>query len=174
MMIRESLDANSKHANMLISASNGASFQYRSTTNGTSASTSQAGIQIPYWVKLVRQGDVLAGHYSPDGSSWTQLSSQNISMNDTVYVGLAVTSHNDGVFCDTTFTNVSLSWSKSPNTDAGNNFIDLNDFAFLANYWMMPECKTSLRCLSCDLDYSEFVDIQDLEILTADWLSITE
>jgi len=174
VMIRESLDANSRHANMLISAANGASFQFRSTANGTSASAMQAGIQVPSWVKLVRQGDLMAGYYSLDGSSWTQLASQNISMNDTVYVGLAVTSHSDGVFCDTTFTNVSLSWSKSANMDAGNNFIDLNDFAFLANYWMMPECKTSLSCLSCDLDYSEFVDINDLGIFVTDWLSVTE
>lgn len=116
VMIRESLDAGSKHANMLISASNGASFQFRSATNGTSGSTTQAGIQVPYWVKLVRQGNTLTGYYSADGSSWTQLESQTIEMNETVYAGLAVCSHSDGVFCDTTFTDVSLSWN-NPNID---------------------------------------------------------
>ena len=174
VMIRESLDAGSKHVNMLISAENGAAFQYRSATNGTSVGLTQIGIEAPYWVKLVRQGNTLTGYYSQDGLSWTELTSRTISMDATVYVGLVVTSHSDGLFCDTTFTNVSLSWNKSSNMDTSNTFIDLNDFQSLASQWMMPDCKTSLLCLRCDLDYSESVDFEDLIIFISDWLSVSE
>ena len=106
VMIRETLDAGSRHVSMFISEDYGAAFQYR-TAAGSSGSTTHAGIQAPYWVKLVRHGNTLTGYFSSNGTSWTPLGSQTISMSSTVYVGLAASSHNDGPFCDATFTDVS-------------------------------------------------------------------
>jgi hypothetical protein len=108
VMIRETLDADSKHAFMAIADGDGASFEYRMATGGASTRVMDAGIAAPYWVKLVRAGDVLTGYSSPDGVAWLQVGSQTIDMNTTVHAGLAVTSQNDGLFCDTTFTALNI------------------------------------------------------------------
>ena len=94
VMIRESLNASSAHAIMLMSAAKGAAFQWRATTGGTSKSVSGSLSAPPRWVRLVRSGDTFTGYESPDGSTWIQVSSQTISMAANVFVGLAVTSHN--------------------------------------------------------------------------------
>jgi len=124
VMIRETLDAGSKFAAVYItptntdgSATNGCRFQARTDTDidATSdsgvATTEQTAIVAPYWVKLERD---IAGNfrasYSANGSTWQQMSwnPQNISMSSNVYVGLVLTSHNAGVTCEATFSNVTI------------------------------------------------------------------
>ena len=46
--------------------------------------------------------------------NWTLVGSQTIGMGQTVYVGLAVTSHNDGVLGQAVFDNVSVSGGSAP------------------------------------------------------------
>lgn len=111
VMIRETLSANSTHAMMVLTPGNGAAFQRRTSTGGSSANTQQTGIAAPYWVKLVRSGSTFTGYVSSDGSNWTQVGSDTINMASNVYVGLAVTSHNDGTLCTATFSNVSVTTS---------------------------------------------------------------
>jgi hypothetical protein len=108
VMIRETLAANSKHAMMVIAPDNGAAFQYRSSTSSSSFDSHTSGPAAPYWVQLVRSGYTLTGYYSSDGVTWTQQSSATIAMNSTVYIGLAVTSHNNGTVSNATFDNVAL------------------------------------------------------------------
>jgi len=104
VMIRDSLDGNSTHAFMAVTGGggNGASFQYRDATGGTSASfDSQSVVAPPYWVKMERSGGNLTGYVSTDGKTWSKLSATFITMDEPVYIGLAVTSHVSGV--DRTF-----------------------------------------------------------------------
>ncbi|HLP78828.1 MAG TPA: hypothetical protein VK327_18145, partial [Candidatus Paceibacterota bacterium] len=109
LMIRESLNANSVNAFIAVTPSNGVTFQYRSTTGGTSANNNAAGLTAPYWVKLVRSGNVFTGYRSTDGTNWTQQgSATTIAMAANVYVGLAVTSHNASTNCTAAFDNVSV------------------------------------------------------------------
>ncbi|NUR98379.1 MAG: Ig family protein [Kribbellaceae bacterium] len=49
-------------------------------------------LRRPYWVRLIRKGDVLTGLISPDGSTWTEVGSSRIGLGATVYAGLAVCS----------------------------------------------------------------------------------
>ena len=58
VMIRESLDAGSKHASIVVTPDNSCSQQYRSTTGGASASTDWTGtaVKAPYWVRVTRSG----------------------------------------------------------------------------------------------------------------------
>ena len=63
----------------------------------------------PYWVKLVRSGSTFSASASPDGENWTDLGSITISMTNQIYVGLALSAHNDGVMNRSTFDNVTLS-----------------------------------------------------------------
>ena len=117
VMIRETLDPDSKHALACITPENGVSSQGRMDTGGTSFDTTQSGITAPHWVKLERDisGRFTVSH-SPDGSSWTPVnnaSSTSIQMGSSIFIGLAVTSHNAGAICDAVFTNVSTTGSVS-------------------------------------------------------------
>ena len=60
----------------------------------------------PYWVKIVRSGSTFSAYKSTTGSTWTLVGSQSITMTSTIYVGLAVTSHNDGALATGSFANV--------------------------------------------------------------------
>jgi hypothetical protein len=112
VMIRETLTGGSEHAMMIITPGQGTDFQYRASTNGssTSATTNGTGssIAVPYWVKLTRVGNTFTGYHSPDGSTWTQIGSASITMATSAYIGLAVTSHNDGTLCTANFDNISF------------------------------------------------------------------
>ena len=108
LMIRETFDAGSKHASIFLSEAGEALFEYRSSINGNTETTTQAGIQAPHWLKVERQGDTLTGFYSADAQSWTQLSSQSISMDATVFVGAAVSSQDGITFCDTIFKDLAV------------------------------------------------------------------
>jgi regulation of enolase protein 1 (concanavalin A-like superfamily) len=122
VMIRETLDADSRHAMMIVTPGQGTSFQYRSSTGGTSNdSTPGDGITAPHWVKIERSGDTLTGYKSSDGSSWTQVGSTTITMATDVKIGMPVTSHNDGTLCTADFSDTSVSSGGSGGTteDAG-------------------------------------------------------
>lgn len=106
VMMRETLSPDSEQALMAVSSANGLAFQRRTSTGGASTHTGGAAVAAPYWVRLVRQGTTFTGYASSDGLSWTQVGSAAISMVPTIYVGLAVTSHNSSVSCTSVFNNV--------------------------------------------------------------------
>jgi lysophospholipase L1-like esterase/regulation of enolase protein 1 (concanavalin A-like superfamily) len=106
VMIRESLNANSSHAMVVVPPGNGVSFQRRGSTGGGSSDTSNSGLNAPYWVRIVRSGNTFTAYRSSDGTNWTTIGSQAITMSTTVYIGLAVTSHADGTLCTATLDNV--------------------------------------------------------------------
>jgi len=117
VMIREILDAGSKFAAVYITPGNGCRFQARFDTDAVATSdtsvvtTEQTAITTPYWVKLERDAaGNFRGYYSANGTTWQQMSwnPRNISMNSTVYVGLALTSHNPSASCETKFSNVTI------------------------------------------------------------------
>jgi regulation of enolase protein 1 (concanavalin A-like superfamily) len=106
VMFRETTGAGSRHAFMLLSAANGVSFQRRAAIGGTSASTSFAGVTAPRWVRLDRRGDIFTAYHSSDGTTWTQVGMDTITMPATLLVGMAVTSHNNAALTTATFTTV--------------------------------------------------------------------
>jgi fibronectin type 3 domain-containing protein len=109
VMIRETLNADSSYAFMFVTPGNGIDFQYRNGTGIFSGWNGQIGGNAPYWVELVRSGNTFTGYASPDGVSYTQVGSITIPMAASAYVGLALTSHNDGTLNTSTFDNVSIS-----------------------------------------------------------------
>src|SRR5262249_14384051 len=71
-------------------------------------------VTLPYWVKVVRSGNVFKGYSSPDGGNWTQVgSSQTINMGANVYIGLAVGSNKNSTLATPTFYNVAVKSSFS-------------------------------------------------------------
>jgi len=108
-MFRESLATNARNAFLAITPGQGVTFQRRTSTGGSTAFTQKTGIKVPYWLKVVRSGSVFQAFYSANGSTWTQLgTNQTIAMASTIYVGLALTSHNSGSLCTATFDNVAI------------------------------------------------------------------
>ena len=94
VMIREALTGQSRHASVFASVGKGYAFQRRPETAGLSVHTAGGSGTAPGWVRLVRNGDLFQAYRSADGASWTSIGSDTIPMTSTVYVGLAVTSHN--------------------------------------------------------------------------------
>jgi hypothetical protein len=111
VMIRDSLDANSANAMMCItpSTTGGIRLQHRATAGGTSTTDANtANINAPYWISLTRQGTNFAAGYSPNGTDWSTLDNATVTMTDPVYIGLALTSHNNAATCTAVFSNVKL------------------------------------------------------------------
>ncbi len=101
VMVRQSLDAGSKFAYMIVSYSSGVSFGWRQQTAGTCGSATQAGVAVPQWVKLTRTGEAFTAQYSADGKTWLDIKNADgtittttVTMTGPVHIGLCVTSHN--------------------------------------------------------------------------------
>ena len=122
IMIRENLAANSKHASIVITPANGIIFLRRTSNDGSTYSTTSSGKTAPYWLKLIREGNVFRAYFSANGTNWTKLGSDiSISMNSTVYVGLVVTSCDNKKLGKAIFDNVTV----SPSILAG--FVNVSD-----------------------------------------------
>ncbi len=118
VMIRETLEPGSRFAIVCATPSNGVRFQARLMTGGGATSDTavatpeQIALQTPIWVKLERSGNSFSGFYSTDGVNWTAMSWNPQAMNmaaSTVYIGLALTSHNINAPTTAVFSNVATS-----------------------------------------------------------------
>jgi hypothetical protein len=131
VMIRETLDAGSKFAAVYITPGNGCRFQARmdtgiaATSDTAVVTTQQTAITAPYWVKLERDvAGNFKGYYSSNGTTWIPMSwnPQSITMGSNIYVGLALTSHNNNATCTAKFSNVRTTGTVGPqwaNQDIG-------------------------------------------------------
>ena len=113
LMIRETLQFDSANALAALTPQNGTLFSYRSTTSGNSSSSSSSG-SAPYWLKLVRSGNTFTGYRTSNTNNWSQIGSATISMAANVFVGFAVTAHNNLQTNTATFDNVSVSCQLPP------------------------------------------------------------
>jgi chitodextrinase len=117
IMVRNSLTAASQHVFACITPSNGVRTQFRSNDGGSSSDVNIGTGIAPVWVKLERTGNTFRTYRSNDGVNWgNALSTVTVSMNSNVYIGLAVTSHNNATLCETRFTNVSTGTSTPGDT----------------------------------------------------------
>ncbi len=114
VMIRETLEPSSSWAMVLYANENGVRYQARLTNNGGAtsdtpvATADQIAQRAPVWIRIERQGNQFNGYYSLDGQTWSAMvwNSQTINMPNTVYIGLAVTSHVSDVLCGAEFTSI--------------------------------------------------------------------
>ena len=92
LMMRETLQADSKHATLDLTPASGAEFLWRQSTGNVTFAVVQRSVVAPYWVRLVRSGNVFTGSVSSNGLDWNLVSSTSINMNEAIYVGLPVVS----------------------------------------------------------------------------------
>ncbi len=107
VMIRATLADLSRNAMMAVTPSSGLTFQRRQFNGGLTASTTGIPGAAPHWVRLDRSGSTVYAYSSPNGTAWSFRGSTVLNnLPATVLVGLAVTSHDDGVVNKSVFHNV--------------------------------------------------------------------
>ena len=110
IMFRESLTADSKHAEACVTPVDGTQFLMRTETAGKT-SAAHTGVdkgKFPYWVKLVRQGEKFSGYESSDGQKWSLIGTTNIVMPEQFYAGLVTSSHQKTTLCTATLDKVTV------------------------------------------------------------------
>jgi|GEM_PF-1588796 len=106
VMIRDNLSPGSPHAMLAMTPGYGLSFATRNGANNSSSQVNQAGLTGPRWVRLVRTGTTITAFQSPNGLQWNSVGSMTMASTLRVYVGLAVSSHNNGKLCIARFDQV--------------------------------------------------------------------
>jgi RHS repeat-associated protein len=116
VMIRETLTGSSVHAFAYFQP-NTATMYYRTSTGGSTSSQTVglSSTAYPYWVRLDRSGSTFTSYVSLDGSYWLQIgSSQLITMAETAFIGLVVSSNSTSSLSTVTFDNVWVSSATAP------------------------------------------------------------
>jgi regulation of enolase protein 1 (concanavalin A-like superfamily) len=111
LMFRESLAADARHAEAVVTPVDGAQFLAR-TVAGDKTTSAKTGLNkgvLPYWLKLERAGDKFSGYESTDGQSWTLIGSTNLALKAEVLVGLRASSHQKSVLGTAVFDQVTVS-----------------------------------------------------------------
>ncbi|MES2922766.1 MAG: hypothetical protein V4819_14525 [Verrucomicrobiota bacterium] len=90
VMMRESLDANSKNAFMFNSSGHGLHSQWRTDTGGGTGQGDELKLAgaPPYWLRVERKGDEFTMSASTDGKNWTVANSRTIKMTGGIVMGL--------------------------------------------------------------------------------------
>ncbi|NLE37593.1 MAG: DUF1349 domain-containing protein, partial [Pirellulaceae bacterium] len=167
VMMRESFDGNSANVALLVTPENGIRYQYR-LSDGSTTATSQAGsaeIEAPYWLRLTREGDTFRSEISPDGTTWTVIGNRTIAMNETIQVGLPVTSRVRGTLCTSVFSDVLVEeyGERLPGDANFSGTVDQADTAILAAHWGM----SGRTWLDGDFSGDGVVNAVDAAILAA-------
>jgi len=132
IIIRDTLAPDSAFADVVITPRNQVSFQYRPAKGqlATDIHTDPNAVTLPHWVRLIRDGNKFRAQHSDDGSRWKDLEGTKsnvpgegefrvivpeIPMNETAYIGLAVTSHrNASITATARMSNVSVTGDYRP------------------------------------------------------------
>jgi hypothetical protein len=117
VMIRETLTADSREVSLVDTRDHSFRFQRRANVGGSTDRGPDSDypdlnspLPPPLWLRLRRQGNVFTAFWSADGNTWTRLDGpQTINMATDVFIGLALTAHNnDGRLDTATFDNVTV------------------------------------------------------------------
>jgi YD repeat-containing protein len=115
VIIRDTMSSTAAEAYMSFQSTGNAVFWDRLSDGASSNNAGYAGASLPYWVQVVRSGNTFTAYGSLNGVYWVQFgSSQTITMEDEVYIGLAVSSGNNSALATATFDNVSVSTTAVP------------------------------------------------------------
>lgn len=104
--IRQSTDANSAFFHAAISYGQGYFVQYRASAGAAAQQPVTGSGSVPLWFRLTRTGNNFKAEKSSDGSTWTTLYSQTVTMTSQVLVGLGVASYSSGALCKAVFSDL--------------------------------------------------------------------
>ena len=109
IMLRDNLSPSAAHSFLALTPSNGVAFQHRASEGAGSNHQAGGNGTTPLWLKLVRSGSSFTGYTSNNGSTWTLVGNQNINMNNDIYIGLALTSHDNTQLSVASFSELTIS-----------------------------------------------------------------
>lgn len=164
LMMRSTTDADSPFIMAAATASGAAFAQGRTTTAAMSSAFTGGSLPPPGWLKLIRDHGLFTAQTSPDGRSWTTLTTQAIAMPREIAVGFAVYSGTDPTLSRATADNLQFV-PYAPGDFDHDSDVDQSDFAHLQACF-----STSLSALppaGCDdarLDGDTDVDQADLAV----------
>ena len=107
IMIRDDTSAGSRSVSLTLDQANNAEFTRRHSANGSSNVTFK-DTSMGSYLKLVRSGNTFSSYVSSNGTSWTLVKQDTVTMNSTVKVGLAVTSYDRTAKATGVFDHVSV------------------------------------------------------------------
>jgi hypothetical protein len=145
VMIRETNAQGSRQTIEAVTGGEGSGIglQWRQNTNGGCgwSGSTEPVVAPPYYVRLVRTGNLIEGFHSPDGVTWEKEGEIENVMADEVLVGLALTSHESGVTRTAKFDNINIVGDlipiDSPAADInGDDAVDWADFFILLDGWL--------------------------------------
>ena len=95
LMMRESLDANSKNVNLSYTGNYGMICHARYTPGAQTSyiNADWSNKSQPIWLAIVRTGNKFDFYKSDDAQNWSPLGSAQVIMGSEIYVGMALTSH---------------------------------------------------------------------------------
>jgi hypothetical protein len=118
VMLRESLYGGSKSFFVCVTNKNGIAVNQRlSNDDLTENGDAKQNITAPYWVKISRKGNTINYFCSPNGNNWSSMGEIKISLKNDIFIGFAVTSHNNNEMCKAVFSNFYLA-GKPVNIDS--------------------------------------------------------
>jgi RHS repeat-associated protein len=104
LIIKDNLNSGSNYAAVMVTPENGVRMQYDylEDIDGGSYSFPNA------WLKLTRSGNTITTYKSSNGTSWTQVGTDTVTLTNTTQIGLFVVSGNPSLTSTATFTDVSV------------------------------------------------------------------
>jgi hypothetical protein len=100
VMMRQTLEPDSRQATMFITPVHGTAFQHRLDRPHGFWHASGPMSKVPVWVRLVRDRTAVTGAVSLDGSNWQIVATARIPFGAEVYTGLVVSAHQGGPLAD--------------------------------------------------------------------------
>ena len=113
LMFRDGTTTNAANACVVVTPGNGVSFQWRQTAGDISQYVNATGPVAPQTIRLVRRGHMFTAYFG-DSRFPTKLGTARIALPEAVEVGMAFTSHSDGILATGVVSDVALSGSVHP------------------------------------------------------------
>lgn len=117
IMFRESLDEDSKNAFISLNPEKAIKFQYRGGTGNSTQKAENRGFYPPHWMRLTRVGNTYTAYHSEDGVTWSLINDnknpQTFAMNDTIFAGIAFTSHDENNLSEAEIQFVSVNFNNT-------------------------------------------------------------
>lgn len=109
LMVRESFQPDSQYFATFMAKNVGILHQHRATIGGDSNWSKVDGVETPFWLKISRSGNLFRASYSLDGAQWNVVNEANLTLSETVLIGMAVTSHKEGALAYAEFSDLLVS-----------------------------------------------------------------
>ncbi len=123
IMVRSDLTPESIHAFMYYTPDMLCFHQRGSWRNSCRRNDISPNIELPYWLRLIRKGNLIISQRSTDGEEWSTVEIREINVPDTIYYGIAIASHDTNKIARASFDNLSITKYTAPLTHEMDNAV---------------------------------------------------